>query len=473
MKDGTRQIIAPWEAASPEISAPDWPRADFDIACYELLIGLVFMAAPPADLAAWRRGLTREVLREALMPFTAAFEILGEGPRFLQETGLTSTAQSVDMLFIDSAGGSTGKKNADLMVRRDRYPALPVALAAMALYTLQSFAPSGGAGNRTSVRGGGPMVTLVDPGAGFWDVIWANVPFGTPAQASDLPWMRPMRVSEAKATETFPNQVHPIEAFFGMPRRLWLDALGDSVTGVVQKPWGTNYAGWVHPLSPYYRQKAEQELLPVHPKPGAFGYRNWLGVVARRKSPDDLKRRAEAVEAWQARARGRRGPPATLIVAGWAMANMTPRTFLRSVQPLLDLPDGRALVVERMIEAADKVGVTLRGALKPVLSEGEAREAVREAFFARTESAFLELVSGLAEAEVSQDYAERWIVTLRRSALALFDARAIPALDSRSLKTQSEIVSARRTLAALGPRKFTDFTEAVALARTPNEETAP
>ena len=84
------------------------------------------------------------------------------------------------MLFIDSAGGSTAKKNADLMVKRGRYGNLPLPLAAMALYTLQSFAPSGGAGNRTSMRGGGPMVTLMQPLDGnahpLWRLIWSNVP---------------------------------------------------------------------------------------------------------------------------------------------------------------------------------------------------------------------------------------------------------------------------------------------------------
>lgn len=454
MSEGSRRVIASWEMVDPQIAAPDWPRADLDIACYEFLVGLVFMAAPPADVKAWRQGLRADALRAALERFAPAFDLTGEGPRFLQDLGgLEGEAVPVDMLFIDSAGASSPRKNSDLMVRRGRYAALDAALAAMALYTLQAFAPSGGAGNRTSMRGGGPMVTLVDPGEGLWPLVWANVPYGAPRQT---------RLSEGKGdTETYPPQAHPVEAFFGMPRRLRLTEEDGAITGVVQKPWGTNYAGWVHPLSPYYRQKEGSELLPVHPKPGGFGYRNWLGIVAQERDDKDLKRRAGTVEDWQARSRGRRGRPASLIVAGWALKNMNPRSFLYSAQPLIDLPEGRDWLVPEMIAVADKMGQVLRRALGSVLSEGEAREAVREEFFARTEPDFIARIGDLAGDRVPGGLAESYIADLRRVALDLFDTRAVPALDARSAAQQARIVTARRNLLAQGLKTFPDFTRAV------------
>ena len=199
------------------------------------------------------------------------------------------SANPPDMLFIDSAGASTIKNNADLMVKRGRYPALPLPLAAMALYTLQAFAPSGGMGNRVSMRGGGPMVTLMQPlnrgEHALWRLVWINVPEGTPlssraCQRSRLPWLRPTRTSEGGESVT-PESSHRAEAFFGMPRRLRLmcDGGEGTVTGVVQKPYGTRYQLWQHPLSPYYRVKPGAELLPVHPKPGRVSYRNWLGIA--------------------------------------------------------------------------------------------------------------------------------------------------------------------------------------------------
>lgn len=50
---GNRRVIAPWEMADASLVRPDWPRADLNIGCLELLIGLVFMADPPANVDDW------------------------------------------------------------------------------------------------------------------------------------------------------------------------------------------------------------------------------------------------------------------------------------------------------------------------------------------------------------------------------------------------------------------------------------
>lgn len=154
--DGPR-IIRPDQIAEPGVLFPDWPRADLNIACLELLIGLVFLADPPADLTDWlARAPDPQRLHDRLLPLAPCFDLIGRGPCFLQDfDDLDGDPNPADMLFIDSAGGNTARNNADLMVRRNRYASLDPALAAMALYTLQAHAPSGGAGNRTSMRGAG------------------------------------------------------------------------------------------------------------------------------------------------------------------------------------------------------------------------------------------------------------------------------------------------------------------------------
>src|SRR5690625_1281070 len=149
---GGRRVIRPDEIAAADVLAPDWPRADLNIACLEMLIGLVFLADPPADPEDWqaRKEPDPERLRRVLANLAPAFEIGGEGPRFLQDLEpLEERPRTPDMLFIDSSGDNTAKNNADLFVRRGRYPSLTPAVAAIALYTLQAHAPSGGAGNRT------------------------------------------------------------------------------------------------------------------------------------------------------------------------------------------------------------------------------------------------------------------------------------------------------------------------------------
>lgn len=438
--DGPR-IIAPWEIADAAVLRPDWPRADLNIACHELLIGLVFLADPPRDLDDWfdRQDPDPARVRDRLATYAPAFNLMGDGPRFMQDLApLEGEPNPVDMLFIDSAGANTAKNNADLTVRRGRYPALGPELAAMAIYAFQDFAPSGGAGNRTSMRGGGPMVTLVQPeGAALWGTIWANVPYGAPADMSVLPWMRAC-VESTGDRKVWPEQAHPAEAFFGMPRRLRLVG-DDTITGVIQRPYGTNYAGWVHPLSPYYRVKEGAELLPAHPRAGLFGYRNWLGVVAA-GTAQGLRQRAAMVAEWHDRGAG---APARVIVAGWAMDNMKPRDFVLSTPPLVDLDGTAARLVEGMVGAAEQYGLALRQALTPVLAEGEARESVREAFFAQTQAAFEARLAALPGDGVAQG----WLGDMRSVALALFDARALPGLADRDTRDQRAIVQARGFLA--------------------------
>lgn len=446
--EGNRRIIAPWQMADRNILRPDWPRADLNIACLEFMIGLMFLADPPEDIDDWedRQKPDPERLRGRLHSFAPAFNLIGDGPLFLQDfEDLGSDAKSPDMLFIDSSGGNTAKNNADLMVHRDRYHGLDLSLAAMALFTFQAHAPAGGAGNRTSMRGGGPMVTLIDPKDGLWSLVWANVPCGEPGKLNDLPWMKPTRVSDhpSKTVEPPQGAKFDVEAFFGMPRRLRLVCEGDIITGVVQKKNGNNYGIWMHPLSPYYRVKAGEQALPVHPRAGSFGYRHFLGVLAQSKD-SELAMLAACVAAWEERGFCQ-GKKADVIVAGWSMDNMKPRDFIHSVHPFLKLSENEALILSGMVEAADKVAVALRSSLATLLLKGEAREAEREVFFRETEPAFLELVERMidgADVKVGPE----WMKVLRAQALGQFDLYALPGMDQRNAQDIKAIVGARKQL---------------------------
>lgn len=448
-KGGGRQVIAPWQMADDRFQRPDWPRADLNIACLELLIGLVFLADPPRDPADWRarRAPDPDRLRTALAGFAPAFNLTGEGPLFLQDMEpLAGDPNPPDMLFIDSAGANTARNNADLMVHRGRYAALDPALAAMALFAFQAHAPSGGAGNRTSMRGGGPLLTLVDPGQGLWPLIWANVPHGQPATAKELPWMRATRASD-KGLETVPpvGGSFGVEAFFGMPRRLRLVETDGLISGVVQKPYGTNYALWMHPLTPYYRQKPGEVALPVHPRAGTFGYRHWLGVLAEKPGNDGLRERAHVLTLWRDRSRAMK-VEGSVLVAGWAMDNMKPRDFTFSVQPVVDLKPEANLMLIGLVEAAEQAALALRNALEPVMAGGEAREGEREGFYTATEAAFHARFAALKAGRAVGEVAAGWRDDLRQQALAQFDTLALPGLDQRETDVVQRIVQARRNL---------------------------
>ena len=452
-------IIRPDQIAEPGVMALNWPRPDLNLACLELLIGLVYLATPPEDTTDWRaRKPDAGALRAALAPLAPAFNLTGDGPLFLQDLEpLTGEPNAPDMLFIDSAGASTADKNADLMVKRDHYPSLDLPLAAMALYTLQAHAPSGGAGNRTSMRGGGPMVTLVRPANGgaspLWSLIWANVPKGVPLgpdQLGKLPWMRATRTSETGAVVQQPQSDHtPPEVFFGMPRRLRLVASEGRITGVIQKPWGTNYGLWRHPLTPYYALKEGADILPKHPKPGAFAYRNWLGILMEAPAgKGSLAYRAQTVVTYAQRAKH---PEASVLVAGWAMSNMSPLDFLWSEQPLFTLTPEAADQAAMLVSGADLACRALVMALRDVqamdVTEGTRLDPEREGFYLATQAGFVAAVSALARGEAAADVCAAWLETMRRQVLAQFDAVALNGLAERDITPRNTPGFSRRPTA--------------------------
>ena len=453
LRHSGRDTIRPDQIAEPDVLRPDWPRPDLNLACFELLIGLVYLAHPPKGGDDRANPPDAATLRTAMKPLAPAFNLLGDGPRFLQDLEpLEGNGKPPDMLFIDSAGDITVKKNADLMVRRGRYQALPLPLAAMALYTLQAFAPAGGAGNRTSMRGGGPMVTLVKPAEeGLWPLVWSNVPRGEPLEPDDLealPWMRATETSKPvgkKSRFTVPGSDSPSkpdpEVFFGQPRRLRLVARDGAVTQVIQKPWGTNYSGWRHPLTPYYWK--EPEHLPRHPKPGNFGYRNWRGVILQSDSglrPRMLEQYLRDIE----RAR------CSLIVAGWAMKNMNPLDFLWSEQPVFPLSEDDESHAEASVEAAEQAGFAVAACVGDGVGDGSltsgAGQRAREAFFAETQGPFEEMLASMSAGRPFE--AGEWIKELRAAALPIFDREVMPGLADLGDTRRAEAIRARSKLKA-------------------------
>lgn len=174
---------------------------------------------------------------------------------------------------------------------------------ATALFSLQTNAPSGGQGNRTSLRGGGPLTTII-LGNTLWQTIWLNIlnenkfleNCGNPAKNNDVdifPWMGHSRTSEKGQQPTTPMDVHPAHIYWGTPRRIRIsfeemsagicDVCGcdpkSLLTSYISKNYGTNYGdGWRHPLTPHYKDKTNG-ILPRHGQPGGITYRYWLGLV--------------------------------------------------------------------------------------------------------------------------------------------------------------------------------------------------
>jgi CRISPR system Cascade subunit CasA len=504
MADGARTFIPIRDIANPNIIAVNTGRADCDISVTEFLIGLAAISLAPDDERDWvdlfHDPPTPEDIGAALQPFANALVLDGPGPRFLQDfEPLQGEEVPVSSLLMDSPGANTLKENADHFVKRGQVRTLSRAGAAIALLTLQTSAPSGGAGHRTSMRGGGPVTTLVVPRLNgkppnLWQLIWANTLLDyrvDPADAAKaMPWLAPTRTSGkgepgATTTPAHHDVVHKAQAFFGMPRRIRLnfaqntgsqscDLLGLKDAIIVQnyvtRPYGVNYTNWIHPLSPYYRQNEKtNDWLPLHFKSSVISYKSWVGLTLRgsdkTRLPADvvhnfIKNRARSIGIKS----GSESRSVGLLACGYAMDNMKPLDFTEAMLPLISTGDENrdrdlADCALSMVQAAELTASQLLTALKVALFSGEkvdnsktVLEAPRARFWAETEADFYRLLREAASVEEDPEapyatldhVAARWLPVIRNTALRIFDETA--PIDAPENPDLEEIVKGRSLL---------------------------
>lgn len=473
--------------------APDWGRADFDAATIEFLIGLLATALRPATDQDWREHWSqppgREALAAAFAPLAPAFNLDGDGPRFMQEWGgVGGEASPVSSLFIEAPGANTEKNNADLFQKRGRFTALGLPATAIALFTLQTYAPSGGAGHRTSLRGGGPLTTLVLPNADdtLWARVWLNVPLvDQPLPRIDggptiFPWLAPTYTSEKGKLPIDLEALHQLVAFWWMPRRVRLDVEASAPDGVCDltgertarhvshyrtTPWGMNAASAAHPLSPMYRNRANDvEWLFVHPQPGGLSYHQWVDLVFANKTAEATRRPAAIVTRILNGRRSSAGQPARLWAAGYDMDNMKARGFVEVTFPVFLLEGEHAQSVlanaaRALVAAAQQVASATRGAVREALNIEKADasflQALNQSFYDATQDSFFACVATLADVFEQDDQSTEGGVIKRRfldealrpTALRLFDQAApLAALGIRQSEIEKHI-AARRNLA--------------------------
>lgn len=401
--DQSRDCIAPWQIAetdNPVISLAA-SRPDFNGALVQFLIGLLQTAYAPRNWFEWKRRFDEppapEELRGAFDRYRHAFDLDGDGPRFMQDRDPLAGQKPlpVTALFIDTAGSETH------FIKNLPEQGLSPALAAMALYTLQTNAPAGGVGHRTSLRGGGPLSTLVmaapetvDAPASLWQTLWLNVLEESEFQSDRtrdediFPWLGPTRTSEktSRTQTTTPDDVHPLQVFWGMPRRIRLDfestsagecgLSGESSEILIKqyraRNYGINYGGgaWQHPLSPHSRDSATGELIPMHPR-GSIHYRHWLGVVQKAADKKIERGPAKVVNRFLEKDLGyRKGLRFRLWAFGYDMDNMKPRCWYEGTLPLFHFDDPeRRQRFEKAAENLVRAGGEFLGNLRSCLKE--------------------------------------------------------------------------------------------------------
>ena len=477
-QSGAIEQIPPWFITDRLFKDPfvafAWPRPDFDRAAQELMIGLLSTAAGPKDETEWedqwQEPPTPEYLRMRFKKVSSAFNLNGPGERFMQDLEPLELGkqQKVAALLIDAPGEQTLRNNVDLFVKRNTISVLGRPAAAIALFTLNSYAPAGGAGHRTSLRGGGPLTTLIaasseNLGSSLWGSLWPNVETREQWKRRALdytvdddihkifPWLASTRTSNPKASgrPTTPADTHPLQVYWGMPRRIRLcfeEAAGRRcsltnredayvVPDYRTQTYGIQYSvGYIHPLSPYYRQKPGAPQLPVHPTPGGISYRLWPGMVV--PSTDRLREPAQVIRNWHQRS-------ATLketkfAAFGYDMDNMKARAWLESEWPLWhfdsDTSAGLEHFIPLIVAGASKVAALATRAVKSALFEN-LRSAtgdfqfMAERFYRETESGFFNALSQASDSireqpesdDATREVRKEWIGLVAEPAISLFD----------------------------------------------------
>ncbi|MEE4356836.1 MAG: type I-E CRISPR-associated protein Cse1/CasA [Desulfococcaceae bacterium] len=496
IRKGGKEKIAPWQISEADITDITAPRPDFKGALFQFLIGLLQTACPPEDTDEWKDWWDEPPeggeLKKQFEKFSHAFEPDTDGPAFMQDSDLPDGEnKAVAALLIEAPGGKTQKDNLDHFIKRDMVNAVCPHCAVMALFTLQTNAPSGGVGHRVGLRGGGPLTTLVMPDedgkeeSSLWKKLWLNILpkeeteylSGNPKLKKDediFPWLAPTRTSEKKSgQDTLPTHAHPLQMYWGMPRRIRLD-FSDTLSGTCDlcgesgdrllkqfrtKNYGINYNGpWEHPLSPHNRSDPKKPPLPMHGQKGGISYRHWLGLVVNTENSKMQPamilhhyyedKQDEITEVRQAR----------LWAFGYDMDNMKARCWYESLMPVYPVSEKQRDVIgkqaEKFIETAEKIAGNTRTAVKKAWFDrpGDAKgdfSFIDKSFWQNTEAAFYECIREVIEQadgmeEKTDDIKEKWAKTLFTQSLTLFDQWVLSG--SAEEKDMKRVIESRQEL---------------------------
>ena len=472
LRDGTTKLITPWQLTVTEnpVVALDAVRPDFNAALLQFLIGLLQTAASPTTEEEWVDWLetppTPDDLKDRFTPYSYAFDLQDAKGSFMQDfntldnSGFTGIAQ----LLIEAPGDNAIKNNKDLFIKRGQIDTICPSCTTIALLTLQINAPAGGQGHRTSLRGGGPLSTLVVPDEqaelpdDLWRRVWLNVLSSSDMIAlsgdenrlapPDLfPWLAATRTSEKTGgQETTPLDTHPLQMYWAMPRRIrvkWdtglsgqCDICNASTKNLISQystqNYGINYTGaWRHPLSPY-SVTANGDWLAQHAQPDGLTYQHWLRLAMHDSNQEPTYFNAITVarylrisKDWEESLR--------LHVFGYDMDNMKARCWYEATFPLLTVPEAIRFEFSKRVQTLTETAGEFAGFVRSTVKDAwfkRPKEAkgdlsfLTKSFYQNTETDFFSAVRELqiklangTDREVLND----WHQTLLKAAVTIFD----------------------------------------------------
>ena len=494
-KDGVKEKIAVHQLLDNYKVNPvmelEAPRPDFKNALYQLLIGIVQVAAMPERERNWKilfsEPYNSEDFSKRVLKYEDCFEIDSEGPAFMQDfKPEDAKPMSLAKLFLDSPSDNALKLNTDHFVKRNTINSIGPYWGAIALYTLQTFTAGIGSGHRVGLRGGGPLSTIIrfDSNHTLWENIWINILSEEFAkdlpgdsvknQVSDIfPWMKPTKSSK-NDIGLFAEECHPFHHYFGMPTRLRLafetkeglcNVTGETqnvlITGLKSNTHGNNYSGvWLHPLNAYRddKKKKETEPLSMKAQPTGIDYRYWSGLIV--PFDDVIPAKNIFVSQQSAYRRDIIELNSTVVwAAGYDTDKGKTRNWYESTMPIYPLnpKDTEAVAdfVGGLIASAHELSSSLRYAVKSAWF-GSPKDAkgdisfLDSAFWQNTESSFYSLlerlVNNLENDDIKNSLVDEWGKALIKEAETLFDSNALAQQeDGLNMK---RVIKARRGLNA-------------------------
>ena len=489
--DGSIVKIAPWEITNDihddkrKIVAVASPRPDFDGALTQFLIGLLQTACTPETEDAWWDWRESPPLPSALKacfePYEKAFNLYinktaadseTDSKLFMQELldgNNRAKPHPVSYLLIEASTDNALKTNTDHFQKRPKVKEVMCKdCAAAALYTLQTFAPGGGGGGdgkSTSLRGGGPLSTIII-GSNLWDTVWLNVIISSAfvkhkCEEKTFPWLNIGHfISEKIQIKTIHSQeMNPEHVFWGMPRRIQLDfsvfnntetcsicgcgsqenymchRFFDLTGGLTyqQKQDSTKIPSWInprHPLSPY---TLGENGIPsaVHQHDG-IGYRYWLGFIENMTSGNTKRMSARVVEQFHTIVH----KDGQLWAFGFDMDNAKANCWYDARMPILIInekqKDAFRGYSEQLIQSANWIADNLGKKIKKALfGEAEIRgnlTFIKALFWQQTENVFYQTMhqirDGLSTNQPSTEIILSWRNKISQEAIAIFDEKS-------------------------------------------------
>ncbi|MDP2906153.1 MAG: type I-E CRISPR-associated protein Cse1/CasA [Candidatus Omnitrophota bacterium] len=415
-RSGAREKIAPWEVTDKYADDPILElaavRPDFNGALIQFLIGLLQTTCAPQGDSDWRKWLNNPPppvkLKEKFESVALAFNLDGDGPRFMQDLTIESeekkTTVEVDNLLIDAPGENALMGNTDFFVKRKPNKLLCQNCAAHAVLTLQLNSPEGGRGHLTGLRGGGPVSTIV-MGNNLWATSWINVlnmsSFCSLAcsekenTADKFPWMTATRAGDKSITTS--QDINPAQIYWSLPKRIRLifkqgkvqcglcgDGCDNFIAQYYLKTYGVKYKNIAHPLTPTYLK--DNDLSSVHQRE-AVGYKFWSGYIFDCLDKDRNPAKVISVAMNRGISRDFR-----LWVYGYDMKKNKPKGWYEGVMPIISIEDSQKRksfsgYVVMLILAADTVSSSLSKAVAKALNAG-VFDIVRQRFWQETEAEF-------------------------------------------------------------------------------------